>query len=180
MRELARRCRNALRTIDWRAHLATLALVVIVVVAVNAWRTRDVPVQAPDFAGVLADGRPITLAQFRAQHPGQPVALHVWADWCPVCRTEQHSISRLLDSGRPVLTVAMQSGDAAAVTATLQQRNLAWPAVVDEDGTIARRLHLPGVPAFVVIAADGSISSAELGYTSEIGMRLRLWLAGRH
>lgn len=179
MHRYALRCLQALRAIDWRMHLSTLALLVIVVVAVNAWRTRDVPVQAPDFAGVLADGSHITLAQFRALHPGQPVALHVWADWCPVCRTEQHSISRLLRSELPVLTVAMQSGDAAAVTATLQQRNLAWPAVVDEDGAIARRLHLPGVPAFVVIAADGSISSAELGYTSEIGMRLRLWLAGR-
>ena len=36
----------------------------------------------------------------------------------------------------------------------------------------------PAVPAFIVIAPDGRISSASVGYTTEIGMRLRLWWAG--
>jgi thiol-disulfide isomerase/thioredoxin len=160
-----------------------LLLFIVVIWGVNAWRTKGVPAEAPDFAGVQVhgDGRSssaVSLASFRARHPGEAVALHFWAEWCPVCRTEENSISRLLDDGLPVLTIATQSGDGDAVYATLQERGLRWPAVLDPDGRILAMYRLPGVPALVVIAPDGTVSSAEIGYTSEIGMRLRLWLAG--
>ncbi len=162
----------------WRSHAVTLLLVIAVVYGVNAWRTQEVPPEAPDFAGVLADGTPLTLAQLRARHAGQPVALHFWAEWCPVCRTEEHSISRLVrDADTPVLTIAMQSGSAQAVQGVLRERGLDWPVLVDEDGELARLYGLPGVPTFVVIDADGRVYSADMGYTSEFGMRLRLWLA---
>lgn len=172
--------RTRLRHIRWRSHLITLLLVLAVVYGINLWRTQDVPAVAPDFHGLLADGTPITLAGYRARYPGQPVALHFWADWCPVCRTEEHSVSRLLrDAGTPVLTIATQSGDAGNVRRVLQERELDWPALVDEDGALLRRYALPGVPAFVVIDADGRVVDTQVGYTSEAGMRLRLWLAAR-
>lgn len=157
----------------------TLALFVVAVFVVNAWRTADMPEVAPDFNGVLADGSPVSLAAFRAQHPGRAVALHFWADWCPVCRTEQHSISSLL-ADQPVLTIAMQSGNSAQVGTVLRERGLAWPTVVDESGEISRAWGVPAVPAFIVLDADGRVRAAEIGYTSEIGMRVRLWLAGRN
>ncbi|MFP5383042.1 MAG: peroxiredoxin family protein [Gammaproteobacteria bacterium] len=170
--------RTRLQSIRWRSHLLTLLLAVVVLYGVNAWRTQDVPAVAPDFHGQLVDGTPMTLADFRAQHPGKPVALHFWADWCPVCRTEEHSISRLVrDADTPVLTIAMQSGDAEKVRNVLHERELDWPTVVDEDGALARAYALPGVPAFVVIDASGRVADTQIGYTSEAGMRLRLWLA---
>lgn len=172
--------RAYLRSIRWRSHLVTLLLVVVVLYGMNVWRTQDVPASAPDIGGLLVDGSPVTLADFRAQHPGKPVALHFWADWCPVCRTEEHSISRLVrDPDTPVLTIAMQSGDAGNVRDVLRKRELDWPTVVDEDGALARAFALPGVPAFVVIDAQGRIADTQIGYTSEAGMRLRLWLAAR-
>jgi thiol-disulfide isomerase/thioredoxin len=170
---------TCLRRVHWRSHLLTFALVIGVVYGMNAWRTRDVPALAPPFAGQLADGSSISLAEFRAANPGQPVALHVWADWCPVCRTEEHSISALVRDGLPVLTIAMQSGDANNAGRVLAERGLSWPTLIDEDGAISRALGLPGVPAFVVIDAQGRVSDVQVGYTSEIGMRLRLWLAAQ-
>ena len=71
----------------------------------------------------------------------------------------------------------MQSGDAAHVQAVLHDRKLAWPTVIDESGAIASAYALPGVPSFVVIDTDGRVRSAQVGYTSEIGMRIRLALA---
>lgn len=164
----------------WKSDLLVLLLVIALIYGINAWRTHDVPARMPDFAGALADGTPITLAEFRARHAGRPVALHFWADWCPVCRTEENSISRLArDADTPLLTIAMQSGDAASVRRVLRDRALDWPTLVDDDGTISRALGLPGVPAFLVIDPEGRVASAEVGYTTEIGMRVRLWLAGR-
>lgn len=166
---------------QWKSHVATLGLVVAVLVGVQLWQTRGVPSgPAPDFALTLVqpDGSQstTTLAQWRASHPGQPVALHVWAEWCPICRTEENSVTRLTKDW-PVLTIAMQSGHAGQVARVLAQRQLPWATAIDPRGQIARQLGFKAVPAFVVVDAKGDLRAASAGYTSEIGMRLRLWWA---
>lgn len=150
--------------------------------AAHAWQTRDVPSgPAPDFsaAAVLPPGRAaaeLGLAQWRAAHPGRPVALHFWASWCGICRLEQHSVTRVA-ARWPVLTVATQSGPAPTVHGVQAQRQLPWATVADPDGRLLSRYGLKAVPAFVVIDADGQLASVSVGYTSELGMRLRLWWA---
>jgi thiol-disulfide isomerase/thioredoxin len=167
-----------LRT-HWKSHLLNLALLVTIVVAVQAWQTRHVPAgPAPDLAiSVLQpDGttRSTTLAQWRQAHPGQPVALHFWAEWCPICRAEESSVTRLAQDW-PVLTVAMQSGPAAKVRQVQQQRQLPWQTAIDTRGELTRAFGFQSVPAFVVIDGQGRLRSASAGYTTELGMRLRLW-----
>lgn len=76
-----------------------------------------------------------------------------------------------------MLTVAMQSGDPADVAKVLAERGLHWPTVVDEDGAITARYGLAGVPALAVIDADGQLRSVAVGYTTALGMHLRLWWA---
>lgn len=163
----------------WKRHLGTLPMVVAVFVGAQAWQTRKVPGgAAPDFAVtvVQADGRvtTTTLAKWRAAHPGQPVALHFWADWCPICRIEEGSITRLSQDW-PVMTVAMQSGDAAKVAQVLRKRELPWLAAIDARSEITSAYGFGAVPAFVVVDAAGQLRTPTVGYTSEVGMRLRLW-----
>jgi thiol-disulfide isomerase/thioredoxin len=149
--------------------------VVAIVLAVQWWQKRDaVSGPAPHFEAVLADGRTTTLESWRRNHPGRPVALHFWAEWCPICTAVRGSVDAL---GRdwPLLTVAMQSGDPAAVSRHLDRLGLRWPTVVDADGRITSLFGLRGVPAFVVLDATGEIRFVEIGYTSELGMRMRLW-----
>lgn len=166
---------------NWKSHALSLLLLVLVFAAVQAWQTRDVPAGlAPAFSAPAADLRNasglVDFHAWRQSHPGRAVALHFWADWCPICRAEQHNISRV-QRDWPLLGVAMQSGDAARVQAVLKQRQLDWLTAIDADGQIARRYGLQSVPAFVVVDAQGRIRFAEVGYTSELGMRLRLWWA---
>jgi thiol-disulfide isomerase/thioredoxin len=98
--------------------MGTLLLMAVVFFGVQAWQTRGVPDTLPTDARVQllrGDGsiRDMSLneavALMRTAFEGQPVALHLWAEWCPICRVEEGSITNL---GRdwPVLTVAMQSG----------------------------------------------------------------------
>ena len=165
---------------NWRSHAVTLLLFVAVMLAVNAWQTRQVPAGlAPAFSAPLAASTasaPISLEQWRAQHPGRAVALHFWADWCPICRLEEGSISSVQQDW-PVLAVAMRSGSAAHVAGVLQQRGLPWTSATDADGSIAASYGLKAVPAFIVLDAQGNIRHASVGYTTQAGMRLRLWLA---
>ena len=165
----------------WKGHLQTAVFAAIVVFGIQAWQTRAVPGgQAPnvDVFLVQPDGTSskITLQEWRAQHPGQPVALHFWADWCPICRTEENSITRLTEDW-PVLTVAIQSGSSDNVRNVLQKRELPWSTTVDDRGDTTHAFGFNAVPAFVVMDAKGNLRTPTLGYTTEISMRLRLWWA---
>lgn len=161
----------------WQRWLLDAALIALVLAGVQLWQTRHVPAgPAPAFVGPLAAGGQGGLAAWRAAHPGGPVAVYFWADWCPICKAQQGSISSLAEDW-PVLTVAMQSGDAADVAEVLAKRGLPWPTVVDEDGAISARYGLAGVPALAVIDADGQLRAVAVGYTTAFGMRLRLWWA---
>jgi thiol-disulfide isomerase/thioredoxin len=116
------------------------------------------------------------LASLRAQHPSRPIVIHIWAEWCGFCRLEEASITSL-SADHPVLTIAMQSGSAERVQQHLEDRGLAWPALVDTNGRVAQALGASGVPAFMVIDEDGDLRVPTMGYTTLWGMRLRLWWA---
>lgn len=166
----------------WKQHLATLALAWVAIVAVDTWRTCDLPRgPAPDAPLVMAltqagSPQPTTLAQWRAQHPDQAVAVHFWAEWCGVCKLEEPSIASLSTTW-PVLGVAMQSGPAERVAQVQRQRGMAWPTAVDPEGALSRSWGVRAVPALVVIDAHGQVRFATSGYTPEWAMRLRLWWA---
>lgn len=164
-----------------RPHLSTTVFALVLFTGVHLWQTRDVPTgPAPELSFTLLspDGSrtATTLTQWRTRYPGQPVAIHVWAEWCPVCKAEEHNVHRLV-ADHPVLTIAMQSGPADTVAKLLGQRQMPWQTAVDNRGELARTLGVKAVPAFLVIDANGQLRGASVGYTSEIGMRWRLWWA---
>lgn len=158
--------------------LLEAAVFVAIFLAIQAWQQRDVPRgEAPGVVGTLADGQPFELGAWRASHAGSVVALHFWAEWCPICKSEQGGVSAVARDW-PVVTVAMQSGKADMVNAYLKKNRLAWTTVVDDTGRISSEYGLKGVPAFVVIDRRGIVRSVSTGYTTELGMRARLaWAA---
>lgn len=162
----------------WRRWLLDVAVIVVILLGVQAWQARDVPGgMAPDFAAPDLEANLITLADWRDAHAGQAIALYFWADWCPICGAQRGTIDTL-QSDYPILTIAMQSGDSESVRRYLAEHGLDWATAVDADGRIAARFGLHGVPAFITLAPDGQISSVAIGYTTGLGMRLRLWWAG--
>ena len=76
------------------------------------------------------------------------------------------------------ITVAMQSGSDAKVTRHLVAQGLRFPVVNDADGRLAAAWGVHAVPASFIIGPDGQIRFVEVGYTTGLGLRLRLWLAG--
>ena len=100
---------------------------------------------APEIVGRLADGRELRLRDYLRQAEGRPLLLYVWSAWCPVCRAEEGTVAALAEDW-PVLTVAMQSGDAAEVVAFMRTRGLAYPALVDKEGVLSWSLGVRGVP----------------------------------
>jgi peroxiredoxin len=158
----------------WLRWARDIAVVVVVVLAVQWWQTRDVAKgEAPPLAGQLLDGRLVALGDYR----GAPVLVHFWASWCPICRFEEASIDRIARDHR-VITVATSSGTPAELEAYLLERGVSFDVLPDESGDLGRLWGVVGVPATFVVDADGNIAHATVGYTTEWGLRARLWLAG--
>jgi thiol-disulfide isomerase/thioredoxin len=163
----------------WRRWLLEAALVVAVFAGFQMWQLRDAARgPAPVLAAERIDGSAFDLSDWRAQHPGRPVLLYFWAEWCPVCKTTAGSVSAIA-ADWPVTTIALQSGTAGEVAAHMAARGYRWPTLADPQGELARRFGFTGVPAFAIIDPAGEIRFVAMGWTSEIGLRLRLWWAGR-
>jgi len=104
-----------------------------------------------------------------------PALLYFWAEWCGVCRGMQDNVSSVLPD-YPVLTVAESSGNSERISTYLSEHNLNWPVVNDHDGNIGETYGVRGVPALFFINDRGDIAFTSIGYTSEWGLRFRLWL----
>lgn len=153
---------------------AELLLFLTVLVAVEWFLTRDAARgPAPPIDATLTSGAPFSLFALR----GRPALVYFWAEWCPVCATNQGAMDAVL-ADHPAVTVAMQSGPAADVQAYLDRHRLQWPTVADESGALARLYGVRGVPAVFVLDRQGEVRFVTRGYTTGPGLRVRLWLAG--
>jgi len=106
---------------------------------------------------------------------GKPYILHFWASWCPICRFEQDNIQTLSRKHR-VISVAMQSGDRSEVANYMQEHSLNFMTLIDEEARLASRFGVKGVPTTLLVNSQGEIVFREVGYTTEWGLRLRMWL----
>lgn len=155
--------------------LVEAALIVAVLAILQAYQAQGVAKGlAPAFETRLLDGEPVSLQAYR----GQPLLLHFWASWCPICRYEQGTIDSLARD-HAVLTVAMEDMPVSEMQAWLAEQGVAYPVALDATGELANLYGVRGVPTSVVIDPSGEIRFVEVGYTTEIGLRARLWWAGR-
>lgn len=172
---MTKESKNQSRAAKWRGYAVNVLVFVIIVAGIRFWQQRDiVSGAAPALQGMTLAGQPYTLPA----RPGKPVLVHFWATWCPICRAEQGSIAAIAHDHADVITVAMQSGSTEEVSRHMREQRIDFPVVNDSDGIISSAWGVHAVPASFIIAPDGRIRFVEIGYTTGIGLRLRLWLAG--
>ena len=151
-----------------------LAALFALLLAAEAYLTRDaVRGQAPSIQAATLDGEAFDLAGFA----GRPAVVHFWATWCRICVLEQGMVERLARS-HALVSVAMQSGNDEEVGAWMRERDVAYPVINDPFGELAGRYGVSAVPASFILDRQGRVRFVTRGYTSGLGMRARLWLAG--
>ena len=159
----------------WTRWLLELAAVVLFFALLNAYNSRGAPAgPAPEISGQLLDGSTASLQAMR----GQAVLVNFWATWCPLCGMQQSTIDAIADD-YPVLTVAMDEATAEEILAYMKDKGVDYPVLHDPDYRIARQYGVRGVPSSFIVDAAGNIRFAETGYTTSLGLRMRLWWAGR-
>jgi thiol-disulfide isomerase/thioredoxin len=159
----------------WLKRGLNILLIIVVVMGVRAWQQRNI-VKGPaaPLSGLMLDGKPYVLPA----KPAQPVLVQFWATWCPSCRAERSTIEALARENPNVITVTLWSGNNQAVQQYVHDNAIGFPVINDPDTQIGDRWGVNAVPASFIIGTDGKIRFVEFGFTTEIGLRLRLWLAG--
>ncbi len=157
-----------------RRNLPWLIAFALIWFGVRAWQQRDMasgPLPVTTLPAL--DGQIIRLDALP-----RPYLIHFTASWCPICRL-QHETMRALSQEYTVIQIITQSGDRRQALAFARQHGMKLPLTVnDPDGRLLALFGSRAVPADFFVGRNGTIVLHEMGYTSGIGYRLRLWWAG--
>ena len=149
------------------------AVLVLIYAGIQMYFKRNMPSgTAPDISGLMLNGDHFSLSELA----GQPALVHFWATWCRICQFEHSSIDAIAED-YAVLTIATQSGSRKNVSDYVIEHKITAPVMVDEHGRLSKIYGIKAFPTTFVLNPDGSISNIEVGYTSEWGLRFRLWLS---
>ena len=152
--------------------LLQLLVVLVVYFSIRAWQSVDnIQGKAPVILATTLNNEKIDSRDFQSK----PVLIHFWATWCPICQFENNNIENI-SKDYQVISIASWSEGKAEVQKYIKDEHLNLPIViVDEDGEWAKVFAVKGVPTSFIVDKKGDIQFIEKGYTSELGLRLRLW-----
>ncbi|WP_051936986.1 redoxin family protein [Erwinia sp. 9145] len=167
-------CRHQQRQ-DLRVVLLLVALLVATLAIMDWLRAPHLPTDFADRPLYTIDGKAVTLAELSAK---KPLLIYVWSGTCGVCEYASRNVQRLRASGGNVLTVTLNSGDDIRIIRLLRGRHLTQPIVNDPQGEMVAEWGLNVMPTLIVVS-KGQVVLSTSGWTSDTGMRLRLWWASK-
>jgi len=160
---------------SWRSRIIRwsleIALVLAVFFLIRAWNAPSLPDSIlPAIISQTLNGKIIDSRNTQ----GRPFVVHVWAEWCPICRLELAGMAELARD-TPVMSMAWKSGDDAAMRRFLTAEKLDLSVINDPSGQLLAPLGIKAVPLHLIVDAAGRIHFVETGYTTPWGLRARLW-----
>ncbi len=147
--------------------VAVLIVAVIVVGLVAASRQEGAPVAIGTGPPVpaLSGSDPVTGETVGvADFAGKPLVINMWASWCTGCIAEAPDIRRFTEDNPDVGFLGIDVTDTpGAARGFVERYRWTHPSISDEQGELAARLNLRGLPTTVFVRADGTIAGEALG-----------------
>jgi thiol-disulfide isomerase/thioredoxin len=107
-------------------------------------------------------GNPVELASFK----GKTVVIDFWATWCPPCEFQIPVLNAVYEahraSGLVVLGVSVDVEGREVVAPYVEQHGVRYPILLGSEA-VARAFGVPGFPALVVVAPDGTMAPPHPG-----------------
>jgi len=155
--------------------IAILAVMVLVISNVLSYMRQPDPsdIHLPQLNAVLIDGKQLEIKNLE----GRPLMIHFWATWCPTCKAEADNIQRL-SKYYNVVTIAVKSGSDEALNKYMQGRDFNYRVINDTEGRLAHIYRIEAFPTTFIYDRKGEIVFTEVGYSSTLGLALRMWWAG--
>lgn len=104
----------------------------------------------------------------------KPLVIHFWASWCPICKFEAANIE-YLSKYYNVVTIAVDSGSDYDLSKYLQEKDLDLLVVNDKNKVFSKQFNIQAYPTTLIYDKNKNLIFSEVGYTSTIGLFLRMW-----
>jgi thiol-disulfide isomerase/thioredoxin len=160
----------------WASLAFDAALLVLVLVGVHAWQTRDLPIDepAPFTRAPLLDGSGLV----DAVQAGETGIVYFFAPWCGICRHSIDNLDSLVADGHVAWAsaVALDFANPAEVQEFVDDTGISLPVLLGSSETAAD-WSIQAFPTYYVIDSEGAIHSRTVGYSTLLGMRIRAKLA---
>lgn len=105
----------------------------------------------------------------------KPLLVHFWATWCPTCKLEASNIEKI-SKDYEIITIAVQSGTKEEIEKYLDEHNLTFKVVNDEDGFYSQKFNIKAFPTTFMYDKNKNLKFSEVGYTSTAGLYSRMML----
>ena len=120
----------------------------------------------PDFELIRLDGTPLA---FPASQQGEVAVIQFWADWCSLCVEELRDAEGLYQAlrkrGLAVIAINVQQSR-ETVRGFIADRGLSYEILLDQQGDVARRYGVVGLPATFIVDRRGKLHTRIIGGTS--------------
>jgi len=161
-----------------KALLIDVLLIVAIMLSIAWWQNRGSLVAegqaAPVFELTALDDSVYKLEDYQ----GKQVLLYFFAPWCSVCKLSADNLNDLRaarsEDDLMIMMMALSYESREEVDQFVTDLDLKVPVLL---GAKAQMMdyQIQGFPTYYVIDEKGHLSSKSMGYSTEIGMRLRTW-----
>ena len=167
---------NGRRIAEWTTQIAIFT---VAVAAIGFWQTRNMVgtgENAPKLSLTDLDGNRLSLSD----SDGIPVVLYFFAPWCSVCHATSHNINALSDAYTPdelkIFAVGLGWETSDDLRRFSEKHALKVPVLIGDKKTQAA-YRISSFPSVYILDREHRISYRIVGYTTELGLRLRTTLA---
>jgi thiol-disulfide isomerase/thioredoxin len=162
------------KIIGWIKELFLAAVIVAVLLNIVSFLKRPdlASSSLPDLNFTTTTNKNIEFKNYRSK----PLIVHFWATWCPTCKLEIANLDRVAKNYQ-VITIAVNSGNDKDINRFLKEHKLDFDVINDYSGKIAAKFSVDTFPTTFIYDKDANIKFSEVGYTSTVGLLLRMWLA---
>lgn len=167
---------NYVKTHKWASLSFEVLMIVLVLLAFSWFQNRGTlaadGAPAPDFTLKSIAGDEYHLSDLK----GKKVLIYFFAPWCSVCHMSAGNLNNLrlarTDDELEILVVGLSYEYPAEIQDFANELQLTMPVLYGTDKQM-EDYKIKGFPTYFVIDELGNVTHRSVGYSTEIGMRLR-------
>ncbi len=166
---------KAFRANFWASLVFDAVLIILVILAVHTWQTRNLP--DDEYTPSLELSWLDDMQAESIMVAGETGVVYFFAPWCAVCRRSIGNLDELVAGGELswARAVALEYASLDEVRAFIRETGIQLPVLMGSPQT-TRDWQIQAFPTYFVIDGEGQIVSRSVGYSTKFGLQARVWL----